>query len=498
MHNNDVITDSRLHERDTDVTGLSEQRDSNLKLYLIQNSRKLKKNGAYSLHVMSPRVGTDADNSMRRLSSGDKPHWLEKFITENEKDETHASVDYLLGRAIASSHSSLKGSVSHNRQRSVRVTEVAPSNGTFDDEPSWKLEVDAFSAKKRGKDKTIPKRIRSYYKAQDDMITAFEDIELEIDNSATDAAAQEALLKKAALYAKITFFINILLFLAKCVAVALSGSISIISSLLDSAMDLVSGVVIWYTSRAVKKRDPYVYPQGRTKLEPIGIVILAVVMAVASVQIIKEAAMKMIGVANETASLPIMNIPTLVIAGSTIVVKLILYLVSRPVKNPSIQALAQDHRNDVLSNLIAVVFGYVGSQEMFDKTGIAWLGHLDPIGAILISIYIIITWGFTAYKQIKMLTGYTAKPEFLRKLTWICINHHQKVEHVETVRAFHFGNNFLVEVHIVLPASLSLMEAHDIGEPLQQKLEKLPNVERAFVHIDYEALHDPRTEHKMV
>ena len=49
-------------------------------------------------------------------------------------------------------------------------------------------------------------------------------------------------------------------------------------------------------------------------------------------------------------------------------------------------------------------------------------------------------------EQIKMLTGYTARPDFLKKLTWIAVNHHPKVTHVDTVRAFHFGSNFLVEV----------------------------------------------------
>ena len=36
-----------------------------------------------------------------------------------------------------------------------------------------------------------------------------------------------------------------------------------------------------------------------------------------------------------------------------------------------------------------------------------------------------------------------------------------------------------------------LWESHDIGEDLQNKLETLPNVERAFVHVDYESEHKP-------
>jgi divalent metal cation (Fe/Co/Zn/Cd) transporter len=51
-----------------------------------------------------------------------------------------------------------------------------------------------------------------------------------------------------------------------------------------------------------------------------------------------------------------------------------------------------------------------------------------------------------------------------------------------------------VEADIVLPEDMSLGHAHNIGETLQEKLEQLSEVERAFVHIDFEYTHQP--EHK--
>ena len=42
---------------------------------------------------------------------------------------------------------------------------------------------------------------------------------------------------------------------------------------------------------------------------------------------------------------------------------------------------------------------------------------------------------------------------------------------------------------------MRLREAHTIGEALQEEIEKLPEVERAFVHIDFESTHKP--EHKV-
>ncbi len=43
---------------------------------------------------------------------------------------------------------------------------------------------------------------------------------------------------------------------------------------------------------------------------------------------------------------------------------------------------------------------------------------------------------------------------------------------------------------------LPLKVTHDVGQSLQRKLEGLGDVERAFVHVDYDHLHDVHEEHK--
>jgi divalent metal cation (Fe/Co/Zn/Cd) transporter len=45
---------------------------------------------------------------------------------------------------------------------------------------------------------------------------------------------------------------------------------------------------------------------------------------------------------------------------STAVTKLILFLVCRRIDNPATRALAQDHRNDVVSNTGAIACGLIG------------------------------------------------------------------------------------------------------------------------------------------
>lgn len=111
-----------------------------------------------------------------------------------------------------------------------------------------------------------------------------------------------------------------------------------------------------------------------------------------------------------------------------------------------------------------------------------------------IALYTMNTWTKTVMENVLSLIGRTAPPDFLAKLTYLIWNHHEAIKHIDTVRAYTFGSHYFVEVDIVLPEEMVLFEAHNIGEDLQEKLEQLPEVERAFVHIDFEFSHRP--EHK--
>jgi len=313
-------------------------------------------------------------------------------------------------------------------------------------------------------------------------ITVYDE-DKEDDKIISKAESNRSAAKRLAL---LTLIINVTLMIIKAVASYMSGSLSIISSLVDSLVDITSGLVIWVTARAIKKRDPYLYPRGRTRLEPLALVIVSVVMAVASVQMLSQAIKGII----EKDINPDVRLPSILIMITTITVKLGLFIACRMHKeDASISVLAQDHRNDCVSNTVALLCAY-GSRQL-------WI-YLDPIGAILVSIYIALTWYQTGKEQLKILSGRSAEPEFINRIIKICIDHDTEVQFIDTVYVYHFGLHFLVEVHIVLDPEMALRKAHDISEALQIKLEALPEVERAFVHCDYEFEHQPQDEHKVV
>ena len=56
---------------------------------------------------------------------------------------------------------------------------------------------------------------------------------------------------------------------------------------------------------------------------------------------------------------------------------------------------------------------------------------------------------------------------------------------VDAIRAYHGGERVVVEAEVVMAPETTLRESHDACLLLQQDLESMDEVERAFVHADY-------------
>uniref|UniRef100_A0A2N9GCI4 Uncharacterized protein n=1 Tax=Fagus sylvatica TaxID=28930 RepID=A0A2N9GCI4_FAGSY len=257
---------------------------------------------------------------------------------------------------------------------------------------------------------------------------------------------------------------NVVIFIAKLYASAESRSLAVIASTLDSLLDLLSGFILWFTSYAMKNPNHHRYPIGKNRMQPVGIVVFASVMATLGLQILFESGRQIIAKTQPERD-PMKERWMIGIMVSVTVVKFMLMAYCRRFKNEIVRAYAQDHFFDVITNAIGLATAVLA---------IKFYWWLDPTGAILIALYTISNWSKTVMENVGSLIGRTAPPEYLAKLTYLVWNHNKEIKHIDTVRAYTFGCNYFVEVDIVLPEDMALGQAHDIGETLQEKLEKLP------------------------
>eukprot|EP00249_Psilotum_nudum_P008688 c21448_g1_i2 orf=336-1772(-) len=275
---------------------------------------------------------------------------------------------------------------------------------------------------------------------------------------------------------------NIVLLIFKGYASVRSQSIAIIASTLDSLLDLLAGFILWFTQLSMKSFDIYKYPIGKARLKPVGIIVFAAVMATLGFQVLVQAVGQLIEHSG-TGKMSISKLTWLCsIMGAAIMIKLALFLYCRSFKDEIIQAYSKDHYFDVITNISGLAAALLADQFFW------WI---DPVGAIFLAVYTITNWSQTVLENAVSLIGKAAPPEMLQKLTYLVLRHDDAIKRIDTVRAYTFGSYYFVEVDIELPEEMPLKEAHNIGETLQNKIECLTEVERAFVHLDFECEHTP-------
>lgn len=275
----------------------------------------------------------------------------------------------------------------------------------------------------------------------------------------------------------INVLVNILLLAAKGVAAIWSNSLSLIASLVDSALDLLCTIIIWTTNKLVGwhlDKLQKKFPVGRRRLEPIGILVFSIIMVISFLQILKESVEKLLpNGEHEVAQLPPAAVFAMV---ATIVVKGIIWIGCARVKTTQVQALAQDCKTDVYFNTLSLLFPFIGS-----KANIWWL---DPLGAAALSLFIIYDWAGTCLENVTRLTGEAANDRIERKMMFMAYRFAPLVGGFKSLKCYHSGDGVCVEIDVLMPENTPLWTCHDIAETLQYCLEGLNEVDRAFVTMD--------------
>ncbi|CDY20435.1 BnaC04g06090D [Brassica napus] len=169
---------------------------------------------------------------------------------------------------------------------------------------SWQLNFDDFQVSPEHKEKKSPSKLHNclgclgpednvadYYQQQVEMLEGFTEMDELAERGFVPGMSKEEqdnLAKSETLAIRISNIANMLLFAAKVYASVTSGSLAIVASTLDSLLDLLSGFILWFTAFSMQTPNPYQYPIGKKRMQPLGILVFASVMATLGLQIILE------------------------------------------------------------------------------------------------------------------------------------------------------------------------------------------------------------------
>ena len=110
-------------------------------------------------------------------------------------------------------------------------------------------------------------------------------------------------------------------------------------------------------------------------------------------------------------------------------------------------------------NTLSLLFPFIGSK--------AHLWWLDPLGASLLSLFIIYDWAGTCFENVTRLSGSAIDDGLQKKLTYLAYRFSPVVDGFKSLTAYHAGDGVWVEYDVLLDEKTPLRRAHDIAETLQ-------------------------------
>ncbi|EAU39291.1 hypothetical protein ATEG_00645 [Aspergillus terreus NIH2624] len=322
--------------------------------------------------------------------------------------------------------------------------------------------------------------LQTFYHAQNENIERMLRPVEEHVRAARELNANNQLKYKIAVYG--SFAANVILSVLQLYGAIASGSLSLFTTMADAIFDPMSNLTLLLCNKAVNRVDPRRFPAGKARIETAGNIGFCFLMTAVSLILIAFSVRDLaVGSNAETTEF---HLPSVIAVAVAFCTKFALFVYCFALRHQvsQIRILWEDHRNDLFINGFGILTSVGGSK-------LRW--WIDPMGAVILSVLISGLWLHTAYHEFQLLIGVTADTKMQQLITYISMTHSPFITAIDTVRAYTSGPRLLVEVDIVMDPDESLRATHDVAEELQMKLESLPDVERAYVHVDYETTHKP-------
>ena len=264
------------------------------------------------------------------------------------------------------------------------------------------------------------------------------------------------------------FAVNLVLSLAKLAAGVFGRSGAMVADAVHSFSDLATDVVVIVFARISAKPRDDGHDYGHGKYETLATAIIGISLFVVGVMICWSGLVKTYhAFLGEKLQQP--GVVALVAAVVSIVMKEWAYQftvrVGRKFHSEAVVANAWHHRSDALSS-IGTMFGIGGAIILGEKWAV-----LDPLAAIIVSAFIIkAAWGLVM-QSVKELTD-ASLPEMEEDEILKIANEEQGVGEIHNLRTRRIGNKIAIEMHVRLPGSLSLYEAHEHATHIETKLKQ--------------------------
>ena len=292
-------------------------------------------------------------------------------------------------------------------------------------------------------------------------------------------------LRRMATYASIA--VSTTLIVAKLIAYFLTDSVAMLSSLLDSTVDLMASLVTaWGVASALRPPDRE-HRFGHGKAESLAALAQAAFITGSSVLLGYEALSRLYNardLSNETAGYVVMVL--------AIVLTIFLVAFQRyAIRRTGSMAIGADHMHyvgDVGVNLAVIV-----ALALYQWTGLKWF---DPLFAIAISGGLIVTALRVARKALNVLMDHEL-PDADRERIRAIVLAQPSVRGVHDMRTRSDSDRIFAEMHVEMDGDVNLRAAHRVAETIVAALRgEYPQAD-VLIHQDPVGIKEDRLDEQI-
>ena len=273
---------------------------------------------------------------------------------------------------------------------------------------------------------------------------------------------------------------NTFLALIKILIGFFANSKALIADGFHSVSDMASTIIVMISIRFSETPADKNHPYGHEKAEALGTNILAVILILTAVFLGRDAFLTLL-----SGDIAEPGTWALIAAFISIIVKEVLYRytikIGEEINSRGLIADAHHHRSDAFSSIAALI-GIGGAKLGFR--------FLDPLAGLVVA-FLILKVGYDILKDTsyELMDGRPAKEKLdqIRKQSLSI----EGVINVHDLKLRSYGPNYIVDLKIVVPDQLSVVEGHNIACRVENKIIKNnDDVKDVMVHVDPESIHN--------
>lgn len=252
--------------------------------------------------------------------------------------------------------------------------------------------------------------------------------------------------------------VALLLVLAKAWAFRETGSVSVLSSLADSFLDILASLLTFWAVRFSLQPPDVEHRFGHGKSEGLAALIQSLLVTGSGLYVGFEGVRHLIEPARPEH--PALGIA--VIAGSTVATLALLGWqrhVSRVTGSVAIAADALHYRSDLAVNLAVMA-----AVAIAGYTGLAWL---DPAVGLAVAAWVTRGAFDIGARSLDILLDREIPAEDRRRIREIAVSH-PKVLGFHDLRTRHGGGGYIIQFHLELDSDTTLVETHRILDEVEE------------------------------